>query len=65
MRRFLEAEYIFAVNNRIFLAHIFFVLELIRASLETDGEREMAKAAKKAKKAPAKKAAKKAAKKKR
>ena len=65
MGSFFQTEIHFAVNNSNFFPHIFFVLELIRASLETDGEREMAKAAKKAKKAPAKKAAKKAAKKKR
>jgi uncharacterized Zn finger protein len=73
----IDAKSNFAVNKTIELAHIFFVIEMIR-SFFPEGERTMAKAAKKAvkkataKRAPAKKAtkaakkpAKKAAKKKR
>jgi len=72
----IDAKSNFDVNKTIELAHIFFVIEMIRSYPE--GERTMAKAAKKAvkkataKRAPAKKAtkaakkpAKKAAKKKR
>ncbi|OYW55760.1 MAG: hypothetical protein B7Y80_04740 [Hyphomicrobium sp. 32-62-53] len=76
MDKNIDAKSNFDVNKTIELAHIFFVIEMIRSYSE--GERTMAKAAKKAvkkataKRAPAKKAtkaakkpAKKAAKKKR
>jgi topoisomerase IA-like protein len=72
--RNIDAKSNFGVNKFLELAHIFLVIEMIRSFLE--GERTMAKAAKKAakkatakrapaKKAAAKKPAKKAAKKKR